>query len=49
MWTSWHSNVGARCGKDYTRLVEIANQGAKELGYRDVGRDVALQIRYAAR
>jgi peptidyl-dipeptidase A len=37
MWTSWHNNVGAPMGKDYARLVEIANDGAKELGFKDVG------------
>jgi len=37
MWTSWHTNVGRPMRQDYTRLVEIANQGAKELGYSDVG------------
>ncbi len=37
MWTSWHTNVGAPMRTDYTRLVEIANQGATELGYKDVG------------
>jgi peptidyl-dipeptidase A len=37
MWTSWHDNVGAPMRKDYTRLVEIANNGAKELGYADTG------------
>jgi peptidyl-dipeptidase A len=37
MWTSWHTNVGAPMRQDYTRLVEIANQGATELGYKDVG------------
>ncbi len=37
MWTSWHSNVGRPMRTDYTRLVEIANQGAKELGYSDTG------------
>jgi peptidyl-dipeptidase A len=37
MWTSWHTNVGAPMRQDYARLVEIANQGAKELGYADVG------------
>jgi peptidyl-dipeptidase A len=36
MWTSWHDNVGAPMRNDYRRLVEIANQGAKELGYTDV-------------
>ena len=37
MWTSWHNNVGAPMRKDYQRLTEIANQGSKELGYKDVG------------
>jgi peptidyl-dipeptidase A len=37
MWVSWHDNVGAPMKKDYVRLVEIANEGAKELGYPDVG------------
>jgi peptidyl-dipeptidase A len=37
MWTSWHTNVGRPMRPDYTRLTEIANQGAKELGYPDTG------------
>jgi peptidyl-dipeptidase A len=37
MWTSWHDNVGAPMKGDYVRMVEIANEGAKELGYADVG------------
>ena len=37
MWTSWHNNVGKPMKADYARMVEIANQGAKELGYSDVG------------
>ncbi len=37
MWTSWHTQVGAPMKSDYARMVEIANQGAKELGYSDVG------------
>lgn len=37
MWTSWHDNVGAPMRADYRRLVEIANEGAEELGYPDVG------------
>jgi peptidyl-dipeptidase A len=37
MWTSWHTNVGRPMRPDYVRLVEIANQGAKELGYPDTG------------
>ncbi len=37
MWTSWHDQVGAPMKQEYSRLVEIANEGARELGYRDVG------------
>lgn len=37
MWTSWHSQVGGPMKDDYTRMVEIANQGARELGFADVG------------
>ncbi len=37
MWVSWHNNVGSPMRDDYARLVEIANQGAKDLGYADVG------------
>jgi peptidyl-dipeptidase A len=37
MWTSWHNNVGTPMRDDYSRLVDIANEGAKELGYVDVG------------
>ena len=49
MWTSWHNNVGAPMRAEYQRMVEIANAGARELGYRRHRRDVALQIRHAAR
>ncbi len=37
MWTSWHTNVGAPMKNDYAQMVGIANQGAKELGFNDVG------------
>ncbi len=37
MWTSWHDNVGAPMRTDYERVVQIGNQGAKELGFTDVG------------
>jgi peptidyl-dipeptidase A len=37
MWTSWHDNVGAPMKNDYARMVGIANQGAKELGFSDTG------------
>jgi peptidyl-dipeptidase A len=37
MWTSWHDNVGAPMRSDYVKLVGVANQGARELAYPDVG------------
>ncbi|OAN99486.1 peptidyl-dipeptidase [Sphingomonadales bacterium EhC05] len=37
MWESWHSQVGAPMKDDYGRLVEIANEGANDLGFTDVG------------
>lgn len=37
MWTSWHDNVGAPMRGDYTRIVGIANEGARELQFKDVG------------
>lgn len=36
MWTSWHA-VGRPMRQDYVRLVEIANEGVRELGYSDLG------------
>ena len=37
MWTSWHDSVGKPMKGDYARLVAIANQGARELGFADAG------------
>ncbi|MCZ8369258.1 MAG: M2 family metallopeptidase [Porphyrobacter sp.] len=37
MWTSWHDNVGAPMKDDYAQMVGIANQGAEELGFDNVG------------
>jgi peptidyl-dipeptidase A len=37
MWASWHENVGAPARDDYAKFVEIANQGARDLGYKDLG------------
>ncbi len=37
MWASWHANVGAPMKDDYARMVGIANEGARELGFSDVG------------
>jgi peptidyl-dipeptidase A len=37
VWQSWHETTGRPMRQDYARLVEIANAGAKELGYADTG------------
>ncbi len=37
MWVSWHDNVGAPMREDYARLAGIANKGAAELGFKNVG------------
>ncbi len=36
MWTTWHAN-GAAMRDNYARIIEIANNGAQELGYQDAG------------
>ena len=35
-WSGWYA-IGAPMRKDYARFVELANEGAKELGYTDLG------------
>jgi len=37
MWLTWHNNVGAPMKADYAKLVDLSNQGARELGYADLG------------
>ena len=37
LWQTWHENVGRPMKDDYTQLVSIANEGARELGYSDTG------------
>jgi peptidyl-dipeptidase A len=36
MWTKWHAEA-APMREHYTRMVEIANEGARDLGYENVG------------
>lgn len=36
MWVSWHA-IAKPMRQDYVRMVEIANQGSKELGFQDTG------------
>lgn len=37
MWTSWNDTVGAPMRGDYQHMVDIANRGARELGFADTG------------
>ena len=37
IWQTWHETTGRPMRPDYTHMVEIANAGAKELGYADTG------------
>jgi peptidyl-dipeptidase A len=37
MWVSWHTQVGGPMRGDYAKMVGIANKGAVELGFKDVG------------
>jgi peptidyl-dipeptidase A len=36
MWTKWH-NISKPMAQDYAQMVQIANEGARELGYPNVG------------
>jgi len=36
VWTKWN-DYAARMKGDYVRMVDIANEGARDLGYKDVG------------
>ncbi|HYU32329.1 MAG TPA: M2 family metallopeptidase [Thermoanaerobaculia bacterium] len=36
VWVGWH-NTARPMRADYVRLVELANEGARELGYKDTG------------
>jgi len=36
VWVGWHS-VGAPMRKRYSRFVELSNQGARDLGFKDTG------------
>ena len=37
IWKSWHETTGRPMRQDYVQMVDIANAGAKELGYADTG------------
>ncbi|GGE92505.1 M2 family metallopeptidase [Sphingomonas prati] len=37
MWVSWHDNVGAPMRGDYAKMAAIANEGSRELGFKDTG------------
>lgn len=36
IWDGWHT-ISPPYKKDYARLVELGNKGARELGYTDIG------------
>jgi peptidyl-dipeptidase A len=36
IWTGWH-NQGAQMKDSYVRFVELSNEGARDLGYKDMG------------
>ena len=36
LWTGWHA-VGAPMRKRYARFVELSNQGARDMGFKDTG------------
>ena len=36
LWVGWHK-VGAPMRKRYSRFVDLSNQGARELGFKDTG------------
>ncbi len=36
LWTGWHA-VGAPMRQRYSRFVKLSNQGAREIGFKDVG------------
>ncbi len=36
-WQGWHEAAGRPLRADYVRYVELANEGARELGYKDLG------------
>ena len=36
-WTGWHAISRRRCARTSSRYVELANKGARELGFADIG------------
>jgi peptidyl-dipeptidase A len=36
-WKGWHESAGRPLRADYVRYVELANEGARALGYKDLG------------
>ena len=47
-WLGWHASRAA-LRPLYTRFVELANEGAREIGFADTGRAVALGVRHDRR
>ena len=47
-WVGWQA-VGAPMRDRYARMVELTNEGARELGFHDVGRNLEIAVRHARR
>ena len=47
-WIGWHA-IAPPMRERYSRMVELANEGAREAGLQRRRRDVALELRHAAR
>ena len=48
LWVGWHK-VGPPMRQRYARFVELSNQGAQEMGFKDTGRTVARRLRHDSR
>ena len=48
VWAGWHT-ISPPMRKDFARFVELANKGARELGFKDTGAMWRVEVRHAAR
>ena len=48
VWTGWHA-IAPPMRQRYARFVDLSNQGAREMGFKDTGRPVARRLRHDAR
>ena len=47
LWIGWHA-IAPPMRSVMRAFVELSNQGAKEIGFKDTGCDVAIQLRHEA-